>query len=77
MPAQVIEESDRLGARSHLNADEDMGGTLVVVAVVELGDVARTDQRQELPVGARLLGQGNGENRLPLLADLGALGHEA
>ena len=46
-------------------------------AVVELGDVARPEQRAEAPEAAALLGNRHREHRLALLADLGALGDEA
>src|SRR2546422_5846847 len=40
-------------------------------AVVELGDAARADLRAEFPEAARALGDGDGEDRLPVLAELG------
>jgi hypothetical protein len=46
-------------------------------AVVELGDRARADQLAEALERAALLGDGHREQRLALLAELGALGDEA
>ena len=72
--AQVFEQLHRFSPGSDLNADKDMRLTRVVVAIVELGDVARPDQRDEPLVGARLFRQGDGKNGLALLTDLGSLG---
>ena len=49
----------------------------VGVAVVELGDRALAEERAELAKAARPLGNGHGEDRLALLAQLGTLGDEA
>ena len=59
-----------------------MGLLRVADAVVELGHVARcarqlADQFAEAAEAAALLGDRDGEQRFALLADLGALGHEA
>jgi hypothetical protein len=61
----------------HADADEDVGLGRVGVAVVELGDVAVAEQLAELLEGAGLLGDGDGQHGLALLAHLGPLGHEA
>ena len=67
----------RFVAVDDLDADEDVRFVGGVVAVVELGDVALADQRQEFLVGARLLGQRHRQHGFALLADFGALGDEA
>jgi hypothetical protein len=54
-----------------------MGFVGAVIAVVEFGDAALADQRQEFFVGARFLRQRHGEYRFALLAEFGAFGNEA
>ena len=63
--------------RPMLSADEDMRHALVGDAVVELGHRARTDELAEALERAALLGDRHREQRLALLAELGALGDEA
>ena len=74
---QVLEHAGHVLAALDLHADKHMGGARVGVAVVEFGDVAAAHQRTELFKAARLLGQGDRQNRLALLAQLGALGDVA
>ena len=74
---QAVDQLERFLAIDHLDADKNVRLAGGVVAVVEFGDVAVADQRQELLVGTGLLGQRDGEDGLAALAELGALGNEA
>ncbi len=67
----------RFVAARDREADEDVRHLLVGDAVVELGDRARADQLAEALERAALLGDRHREQRLALLAELGALGDEA
>ncbi|KPB92289.1 Uncharacterized protein AC502_5511 [Pseudomonas syringae pv. maculicola] len=63
--------------RVSLHADEDMGFTVGVVAVVEFSDLALADGFAERLETARLLGNGHGNDRLAAFAQFGTLGHVA
>ena len=71
------EELARLVPAGDLEPDEQMRDLRVGVAVVELGDRALADEADELAKAARPLGDRHREDRLALLAHLGALGDEA
>jgi hypothetical protein len=67
----------RVVFRVGLHADEDVRFAAGVVAVVEFGDLALADGLAERLEAARPLGNGHGDDRFALLAQLGALGHVA
>ncbi len=76
--AQAIDQRlARIVLRMGLHADEDVRFAVGVVAVVELGDLALADRLAEGLEAAWPLGDGHGDDRLALLAQLGALGHVA
>ena len=77
MLAQLLDELERFGARRNLDTDENVRRIGTVVAVVEFGDVAGTDQGEEFLVAAGFFRQRHGQHGLALLADLGAFGHKA
>ncbi|RMW23417.1 hypothetical protein ALO97_05610 [Pseudomonas syringae pv. tagetis] len=65
----------RVVLRMGLHADENVGFTVGVVAVVEFGDLALADGFAERLEAARLLGDGHGNDRFAAFAQLGALGN--
>src|SRR6266540_3635905 len=74
---ELGEQFRRLVAAGDLDADEKVRDLRIRVAVVELGHLALAEQRAELAEAAGPLGDRHREDRLALLADLGALGDEA
>ena len=66
-----------LGAVAHAQADEHVGLGRVGVAVVELRDVAAAEEAAERLEAAGPLRDRRREDRLPCLAEVGALGDEA
>ncbi|WP_457092293.1 hypothetical protein [Microvirga sp. P5_D2] len=56
-----------------LHAHEDLSGTGIEVAIVELGDGAVTQQLDKPPVAAELRRDGDCQQSLPVLADLGEI----
>ena len=74
---QLGEQVPDLVAVGDLDADEQVRDLRVGIAVVELGDRALAEQRAELAEAAGPLRDRDGEDRLALLAQLGALGDEA
>ena len=68
-----IGQLDRLTARRRSDADKDMRFRRIADAVVELGDVALTDDFAEPKEAPRLFGDRDSEDRLALLAVVGAL----
>ena len=60
-----------------LDPDEEVRDAGVGIAIVELGDRSLAEEPAELAEAARSLGNRHRENRLALLAQLGALGDEA
>src|SRR6202000_2542482 len=67
------QECGVLRAIARLDADENMRIGSVADAVVELGDIALAEHRAETAKAAALLRNGDGKNRLVVLAPLRAL----
>ena len=67
----------RLAAATDLDPYIDMGAVAICNAVIEFGDVARTEHPAERQEGPRPFRNGDGKHRLARFADLGTLGHEA
>ena len=76
MALELAREQRRFGAIDGGDADEDVRDLRIGDAVVELGHRARADQLAEAPKAPALLGNRHREQRLALLADLGALSDE-
>ena len=60
-----------------MDADEDVGGGLVAVAIVELGDAAVAQEVDEFEEAAGLLGNGDGEDAFVAFAQFAAFGNVA
>ena len=74
---QLFDQFGRFAAVNHLNTDKNVGLARIVVAVIELGDVALADQPEKFLVGARLLRQRHRQHRFAPLADFGPFGDKA
>ena len=66
-----------LGAAGEFHPAEDLGVGRIVIAIVELGDVALAQLAAEAQKAPRPFGNLHGEDRLALLPQLGALGYMA
>ena len=75
--AQALGDGGGVASALDLDAHEDVRLPGVGDPVIELRDIARPDRLAKAPEAAALLGDGDGEHGLALLADLGALGHES
>ena len=67
----------RVILRMGLHADEDVRFAVSVIAIVELGDLALAHRLAEGLEATRLFGDGHGDDRFALLAQLGALSNVA
>ena len=74
---QLARQRRRVAPRVDADADEDVRLLAAVQAVVELGDDALAERDAEVAIGAGPLRDRHREQRLALLAELGALGDEA
>src|SRR5690606_29167331 len=64
-------------ATTDIHADEDLGALAPLLAVVELGDVARAEHAAELKEAALLLGDLHRQQHLAAGAQVGTLGDVA
>ncbi len=74
---QRVAETPGIRFRVGRNPDEDVRGLTSAQAVVELGDHSPADRAAELTERAAPLRDGDGEQRLPCFAHVGAFGDEA